>query len=352
VTTPFAIPLTDVHVTEPDVAAVLAALERGWQIDGPVTGRFEDDFAAWHGVPDAVAVANGTTALELALAGLGVGPGDEVLVPGLTFVASAAAVRQVGATPVLCDVVAAGRPLLDPADAARRVTPRTRAIVAVHFLGYPADMAALRALADEHGLLVVEDCAQGIGARMPGGALAGTVGDAGCFSLFSKKQLCAGEGGVVVTREEATLQRVRGLRDAERALSDAHAALAASRLVRLDAGLAARRANVRAYRERLAGIDGLEVPFSDDDVELATHFAFTVLVGDRDRRDAVRAALAASGIQTTWYPALTRLTAYADAPSLPRAEEAADRHLALPLSADTTPEQIGAVVEALRAALR
>jgi dTDP-4-amino-4,6-dideoxygalactose transaminase len=345
--TPFTIPLTDVHITEDDVAAVMRSLEGGWRAAGGDVERFEAAFAQWHGASDAVAVSSGTTALHLALAALGVGPGDEVLVPGFTFVASAAAVRYVGATPVLCDVAGPGHPLIDPADAAARITPRTRAIVAVHFWGYPADVSALRALCDEHGLLLVEDCAQAIGARLPGGALAGTAGDAGCFSLFSKKQLCAGEGGVVLAAEPAVTGRVRELRDEEASLSDAHAALVTSRLPRLAAAIENRRAAVRAYRERLAGLDGVELTFSDADVASASHFAFAVLLRDRAVRDAVRAGLGQRGVQTTWYPALTTLSAYAGHPPLPRAESAADRHLALPLSSATAIGQIAGVVAAL-----
>jgi dTDP-4-amino-4,6-dideoxygalactose transaminase len=358
--TPFSIPLTDVRITEDDVEAVLAALADGWPAAGAAVERLERAFSAWTGALFCVAVANGSTALELALRAAGVGPGDEVLVPGLTFVASAAAVRHAGATPVLCDVVAPGAPLLDPEDAARRVTPRTRAIVAVHLYGYAADVAALRELCDAHGLALIEDCAQAVGARLPCGAHVGTAGEAGCFSLFSKKQLCVGEGGIVVSRDGRIAERVRALRDPAGApdasgvplgLPEPHAAMALSRLARLDADLERRRAAVRRYRERLAGVPGLEPAFADDAVADASHFAFVVLVRDRGSRDALRMDLAHRGVQTTWYPALTTFSAYADHPSLPRAEASADRHLALPLASTTTPEQVDAVVDAVRAAV-
>jgi len=355
VSTPFAIPLTDVAVPEQDVRAVLAALDRGWRANGPLTRDFEEAFAAWHGRPAAAAaaVSSGTASLHLALAALGIGPGDEVLVPAMTFVATAAAVRYVGATPVLCDAVSPERPLLDAADAAARVTARTRAVLPVHFGGYPADDVALRALCAEHGLLMVEDCAQAVGARLPGGGLAGTAGAAGCFSFFSKKQLCAGEGGAVLASDPAVAARVRELRESgvPQTFSDAHAALASSRLTRLAGAIDARRAAVRAYRERLAGLAGLTLPFSGADVELSSHFAFMVILPDRAARDAARAGLHARGIQTTWYPALTMFSEYAGGPRLPRATEFAQRHLVLPLSSSTTTERVDAVVTALREVL-
>jgi dTDP-4-amino-4,6-dideoxygalactose transaminase len=282
-----------------------------------------------------------------------------VLVPGFTFVATAAAVRYCGAEPVLCDVVSASHGLLDAEDAASRITPRTRAMVAVHMFGYAADVAALRAVCDEHGIVLVEDVAQAVGARLPGGAFAGTGGEMGCFSLFSKKQLCTGEGGVVLTADAELAARLRALRDARtpdgpglpQTLAEPHAALGLNRLPRLAADIEVRRSAVRGYRERLAGLPGLELTFDDASVEAGSHFAFPVLAADAVARDVLKGALRASGIQTTNYPALTRLSAYAGTPSLPRAEAVADRHLCLPLSSHTTQQQVALVAAAVTAAV-
>jgi dTDP-4-amino-4,6-dideoxygalactose transaminase len=373
------VPLTEIAVPESDVQAVLDCLESGWLTMGPRTKAFETALADYVGTPHAVTVSSGTAALHLALLAAGIGAGDEVIVPAFTFVASAAAARYVGAEPVLCDVRSPLDFNIDPADAAQRITPRTRAIVAVHFCGYPADVSSLRALCDEHGLVLIEDCAQAIGARLDdSGRQVGTVGELGAFSFFSKKQLCVGEGGMVTSADEQLVERVRLFRshamtsstwDRHRGhdpaydvvdigfnyrLDEPRAALGLSRLERLADSILARRASVRAYRERLAGIPGIELPFDDQAVERSSHFAFPVLLADRATRDRFRDDLKAGGIQTTWYPALHTFTEYrqfAPADGLPRALEVADRHCALPLSSSTTESEIDLVVEVVREAL-
>ena len=377
--TDWRVPLTDIAVPEQDVQAVLDCLGSGWLTMGPRTNAFEQALASFVGTPHAVTVSSGTAALHLACLAAGLGPGDEVIVPAFTFVASAAAARYVGATPVLCDVCSPRDFNLDPADVARRITPRTKAVIAVHFCGYPAQAAELRALCDEHGLVLIEDCAQAIGATVDdAGRQVGTVGELGAFSFFSKKQLCVGEGGMVSCRAEEHAERVRLLRshaltsstwDRHRGhdpaydivdigfnyrIDEPRAALGLSRLERLPDSLRARRETVRAYRERLAGIDGLELCFDDQAVERSSHFAFPVLVADRERRDRFRDQLKDAGIQTTWYPALHSFTDYRDfapADGLPAASEVAARHCALPLSSSTSEEEVELVVEAVRAAL-
>src|SRR5262249_24356956 len=164
------------------------------------------------GSPFAVAVSSGTAALHLAIAAAGIGPGDEVIVPSFTFMADAAAVRYVGATPVFYDSCSPHYPNLDPADVAPRITPRRKAVIAVHLFGYPAAVETLRALCREHDVVLIEDVAQAVGARVDGGSRTGTVGELGCFSFFSKKQLCVGEGGMVTTSDEGFAARVRSLR--------------------------------------------------------------------------------------------------------------------------------------------
>jgi dTDP-4-amino-4,6-dideoxygalactose transaminase len=373
------VPLTDIAMPEQDVQAVLDCLRSGWLTMGPRTHAFEQALAGYVGSPHAVAVSSGTAALHLACLAAELGPGDEVIVPAFTFVASAAAVRYPGAEPVLCDVRGPQDFNIDPEDAARRITPRTRAIAAVHFCGYPADVAALRALCDDRGLLLIEDCAQAIGAHVDAtGRQVGTVGELGAFSFFSKKQLCVGEGGMVTTADDRLAARVRLLRshamtsstwDRHRGhdpaydvvdvgfnyrLDEPRAALGLSRLERLAQDISRRRALVRAYRERLEGVPGVELAFDEQSVERASHFAFPILLADRETRDRFREALKAAGIQTTWYPALHTFTEYrhvAPAGSLPWATEAADRHCALPLSATMDEATVDVVVEAVRAAL-
>jgi dTDP-4-amino-4,6-dideoxygalactose transaminase len=373
------VPLTDIAIPEQDVEAVLDCLRSGWLTMGPRTKAFEQALAHYVGAPHAATVSSGTAALHLACLAAGIGPGDEVIVPAFTFVASAAAPRYVGAEPVLCDVRSPQHFNIDPEDVARRITARTKAVIAVHFCGYPAELLALRELCDEHGLVLIEDCAQAIGARVDdAGRQVGTVGELGCFSFFSKKQLCVGEGGMVTAAEEALDERVRLFRshamtsstwDRHRGhdpaydvvdigfnfrLDEPRAALGLSRLERLGEGIDARRATVRAYRERLADVVGIELAFDERAVARASHFAFPVLLRDRDTRDRFRDDLKANGIQTTWYPALHSFTGYrryAPADGLPRAAEAADRHCALPLSASMDETAVDTVVEVVRDAL-
>jgi dTDP-4-amino-4,6-dideoxygalactose transaminase len=373
------VPLTDIAVPEEDVRAVLDCLESGWLTMGPRTNAFETALSEYVGTPHAVTVSSGTAALHLSCLAAGIGPGDEVIVPAFTFVASAAAVRYAGGTPVLCDVSSPSRFNLDPADVARRITSRTRAVIAVHFCGYPAQAADLRALCDEHGLVLIEDCAQAIGAVLDGeGTRAGTVGDLGAFSFFSKKQLCVGEGGMVTCSADDLAERVRLLRshaltsstwDRHRGhdpaydiidigfnyrLDEPRAALGLSRLERLPENLDARRETVRAYRERLADVPGLELCFDEQAVQRGSHFAFPVLLADRERRDRFRGQLKDAGIQTTWYPALHTFTDYrsfAPQDGLPGASEAADRHCALPLSASMSLDELELVVDVVRTAL-
>jgi dTDP-4-amino-4,6-dideoxygalactose transaminase len=376
----WAVPLTDVHMEEEDLAAVADCLRSGWLTMGPRSQAFEAAVGEWTGARHAVAVSSGTAALHLACAALGLGPGDQVIVPAFTFLATANAPRYVGATPVLADVVSAEAPGLDPADVERRITDRTRAVIAVHMCGYAADIPALRELCAARGVHLVEDAAQALGARVsPEGEPAGTAGTIGCLSFFSKKQLCLGEGGMVLTADEELARRVRLLRshamtsgtwDRHRGHEDSYdvvdigfnfrldeprAALGLSRLPRVAAAIDHRRAIVRAYRERLAGVEGVTLMWDDDAVEAGSHFAFPILFESGEIRAHARAVLTDRGIQTTRYPvlhALTEYAPYAAAGSLPHAEAAADRHLALPFSSHTTLEQVELVVDAVRAALR
>jgi dTDP-4-amino-4,6-dideoxygalactose transaminase len=377
------VPLTDIVVSEEDVQAALEPLRAGWLTMGPRTKRFEEALADYVDTPHAVTVSSGTAALHMACQAAGLGPGDEVIVPALTFMASASAARFVGAEPVLCDIV--GRDdegwhdfNIDVQDVARRITPRTKAVMAVHFCGYSADLLALRELCDAHGLVLIEDCAEAIGARVEDGSprQVGTVGELGAFSFFSKNQLCIGEGGMVSTAREDLAERVRLLRshaltsgtwDRHRGhdpvydivdigfnfrLDEPRAALGLSRLGRLDEDIAARRAVVRAYRERLADIPGLELAWDAQAVERATHFAFPVLLPDRAARDRFREQLKDAGVQTTWYPALHTFTEYRrSSTGLERAGETAERHCMLPLAGTMGTEQVDIVVEAVERSL-
>jgi dTDP-4-amino-4,6-dideoxygalactose transaminase len=334
------VPLTTLTVTEADVEAVLDCLRGGWLTMGPRTKMFEDAFAGWSGSPHAVSVSSGTAALHLALAALRLEPGSEVIVPSMTFVATAAAARYVSATPVLCDVVSPTYPLIDVDDVERRITPRTSAVVAVHMFGYAVEMAPLRALCDRHGLALVEDVAQGIGATDSNGARVGSLGDIATFSFFSKKQLSIGEGGMVTADNDELAERVRLLRSHAMTSGtwDRHQGHAASYDV-VDVGFNFRLDEIRSA-----------IPFSDGDVQHASHFAFPLLLADRSHRDAFRDRLRDQGVQTTWYPSLSELSDYRPAQPMIQAEEMASRHCALPLSASLSRTDREIVIEAVRSA--
>jgi dTDP-4-amino-4,6-dideoxygalactose transaminase len=373
------VPLTHLEIPENDVEAVLECLRSGWLTMGPRTAEFEERFAEYVDVPFAIAVSSGTAALHLSCIAAGLGPGDEVIVPAMAFVSTPNAVRYTGATPVFCDVCGPHDMNLDLVDLERRITPRTKAVICVNFLGYAAPVVELRRLCEERGLVLISDAAEALGGQVDDtGRSLGTVAHLGAFSLSSKTQLPVGEGGMVVTADEEFAAAVRSLRshamtsvtwDRHRGHSDTYdivgvgynyrldeprAALGLSRLPRLDAEIEVRRERAREYRRRLAGVDGIELVWDDEAVERAAHYAFPVLLPDQPLRDAFRLRMREMGVQTSAYPALHRLieyaTEYGDL-SLPEAEAASDRHCVLPISAGLTEEEQEIVVEsALRAA--
>jgi dTDP-4-amino-4,6-dideoxygalactose transaminase len=375
VTATWEVPLTEIHMSDEDVAAVMDVYASGWLTMGPRTKEFEAALAGFSGVPRAVAVSSGTAALHLACRAAGVGPGDEVIVPALTFLATAHAPRYCGATVVLADATSEHDPNVSVADVERRITPRTRAVIAVDLFGTSADTAALRALCDRHGLVLIEDMAQAIGARRRDGAPAGSAADLACLSFFSKKQLPLGEGGAVLTASDERAATVASLRshamtsgtwDRHRGHSESYdvvdighnyrldeprAALGISRLRRLADDLAARRHAVERYRARLAGVDGIALVGDDVDVACSSHFAFPVRTATTDLRIALRSELPVRGIQTTRYPVLPALTEYAGHAdgSHPSATTFADRHVCLPLWGGIGDDAVDRVCDAIAA---
>jgi dTDP-4-amino-4,6-dideoxygalactose transaminase len=205
------VPLADLDYDANEFQAALDVLHSKWLTMGAVTQAFEAEFAAHHHVKHAIAVSNATQALHLACLALGIGPGDEVIVPSLTFVATSNAVLYTGAEPRFADITSLEDPTLDPADVEAKITPRTKAIICMHYAGYPCYMHDLKMLAQQKGLALIEDSAHAPGAWLSGIAM-GTWGDVGCFSFFSNKNLSTGEGGMVVTDRDEIATKVRQMR--------------------------------------------------------------------------------------------------------------------------------------------
>jgi dTDP-4-amino-4,6-dideoxygalactose transaminase len=364
---PWQVPLADVAVSEADIATVADVYRSGWLSMGPRTEEFEQALARYTGAGHALGVANGTAALHLICLAAGLGPGDEVVVPSLTFVASVNAIAYTGATPVFADIAALDRPWPGVAAVEAAITDRTRAIMTMSYGGHPGEIAELRELARARGLTLLEDAAHGIGMRHDGRHL-GTFGAAGAFSFFSNKNLAIGEGGAVVTDDDELAERMRLLRshgmttltwDRHRGhaagydvvalgfnyrIDEPRAALATARLARLDAETARRRELDARYRERL--------PSAVAPTAAPAHHIFTAVVEEGVDRDAVRAALRERGIQTSLhYPPAHRFAIYAGGPELPLSDAYAARAITLPLFATMTDAQQDLVVEALAQAL-
>ena len=367
---PWRITLADVVLDERERATVDEVLQSGWLSMGPRTEAFEAAFA--ERIPGhAVAVTNGTAALHLAAEALGIGPGDEVICPTLTFVASAAAMVQAGATVRLADSTSLDDFSLDPGEIDRLVTPQTKAVVVVHYGGAPADMAAIRAAANKHGLLVIEDAAHALGSTLDG-VPCGSLGDAGCFSFFPNKNLTTGEGGMTVFRDEHAAQRARLLRSHGMTaltwdrhhghatgydvvefgfnyrIDEPRAALGLVQLTRLDELNAVRAELVSRYRENLAGTPFM-VPSQGDRGTSAHHLVVTLAPSPEDRERA-RERLREQRIQTSvHYPPIHLFSRYRSAEErLARAEEIADRVVTLPLHPKMTEADVDEICAALR----
>ncbi len=372
------LPLADVQLSEPVIEASMDALRSNWLTMGPRTQRLEQDFAERQGRAHGVAVSSGTAGLHLAMLAAGVGPGDEVVVPAVGFVADAHAAHWCGGRTVFADIESAERPLLDVGAVEALINDRTRAVLVVHMFGYACGMDKLRILCADRGIELIEDCCEAAGSTFADGSPIGTASLAGCFSFFAKTQLPVGEGGIVVTDDAVAAERMRSLRshamtsvtwDRHRGhaetydvtdlgfnyrLDEPRAAMAEAHLAALEEKVARLRTTVSRYRERLAGIDGVETPFTDEGASRSGHFAFPVVFADGETRDRVRMGLTERRIQTTFYPAITDLSLYAEQGveyPCPRAEDFASRHLSMPLSSSMSSEDVDLACDELSAVL-
>ncbi len=350
------------YVGPEEKAAVMEVLDSGVLAQGPRTAAFEKAFAAAIGTKHAVATSSGTTALHLALLAHGVGPGDEVVTSPFTFIASANSVLFTGAKVVFADI----DPVtfnVDPAAVEAAITPRTKAILPVHLYGQPADMDPLVALAKKHGLALVEDAAQAIGAAYKG-KRAGSFGT-GAFSLYATKNVMSAEGGMVTTDDDAIAELCRTLRQHGMRrryhhdllgfnfrMTDLHAAIGLAQLARLDAFSAARQKNARALTE---GLHRVKTPVVAPDRTHVFHQYTVRLEGGAEARDRAVERLNERGVGCgVFYPVPAHKQAHLrerghGAEHLPHAEAAAREVFSLPVHPGLTPEDLAYIVQEVEA---
>lgn len=362
------IPLAKPVLGEAEERAVIEVLRSGQLSLGPKLGEFERLFAERVGAPHASAVSSGTAGLHLALRAVGVGTGDEVITSPFSFVASANAIIYCGATPVFADIDP--RTLnLDPSAAEAAITPRTKAILPVHIFGYPADTPAFERIAQKHGLALVEDACEALGARHADGPAVGGRGNPAVFGFYANKQMTTGEGGMVTLSDAAVKERIDSERNQGRApdlgwldhdrlgfnyrLSEFACALGIAQLERLQEMLAARARVAALYREALAGVEGLALPNEDEDGNKRGWFVFVVQLPTGADRDGVVRALGAMGVQSKPYlPAIHLMSFYRERfghgeGEFPVCEGVSRASVALPFFPELTEPQIARVAQSL-----
>ncbi len=327
-------------------------LDSQWIAKGPFIGRFEEKFAEYVGCGGATTVCNGTVALHLALLALGIGPGDEVLVPTLTYIASVNAIAYVGATPVLVDSTPSTWQM-DPEDARRKITPRTKALMAVHLFGQPCEMDQLVRICQEARLWLVEDCAEAFGAQY-GNRSVGTFGDLATYSFFGNKTITTGEGGMVTSSNPALLQRAIYLKGQAVSptreywhdeigfnfrMNNIVAAIGLAQLEAADEILRRKRHVSEWYQE---GLKGLPLEFHEE-AEGTTHsfWMCSALAADESTRDALRAHLREDGIETrpVFHPAHSMPVFRSELP-FPVADSLGRRGFSLPSYPDLTKDLV------------
>lgn len=352
---------------ESDIEAVVEVLRSGRLALGPRAEEFERLVCEYIGVEHAVAVSSGTAALHLMVQALGIGPGDEVLVPSFTFAASVNVIFYVGATPVFMDIDPETY-CLDPQDLERKITPRTKAVLVVDAFGHPAEWDAILEIAGRHGLRVIDDSCEALGAEYKGKKV-GQFGDAAAFAFYPNKQITTGEGGIIITGNEEIARLCRSMRNQGRGemgawlqherlgfnyrMDEMSAALGVSQLKRIETFLAKREQVARWYGERLAGLDWVRPPVVKPYVRMSW-FVYVVTLAEGIERDAVMRSLEEQGIPTRGYFSPIHLQPYirerfgTREGELPVTESVARRTIALPFHNNLRLDEIEYVVEALR----
>lgn len=369
------IPLSIPDIGDEEIDAVARVIRRRWLTMGEETESFEREFSEIIDVDYAVAVSNCTVALHLALLALGLKTGDEVIVPSLSFAATANAVLYCGAVPVFADICGEHNLNIDPEDVVSKVTSKTRGVIPVHHSGYAADMDGLRSICSSENLFLLEDAAQAAGASGLSGRC-GAMGDAGCFSLYSTKNITTGEGGVVTTNDEKIAEKVRSLRShamtasvADRdsgkkfgydvvdlgfnyRMDEMRAAIGRVQLGKLYSGNKRRRELTSRYHRLLGAETSFKLPFSEEYGEASCHLLPVLLPHGMDRI-ATAEYMRSKGIQTSvHYRPIHLLSYYRNSLGtcegmLPRTEDISARELSLPLYSTMSDSQVDLVCETL-----
>lgn len=374
------IPLSDIDIGEEEEQAVLGVLHSKWLTMGSKTQELEKAFAQFLDVKHAIAVTNGTAALHLACLAMGLGPGDEVIVPSLTFVATANAIRYTGATPIFAEIRNQEDLNIDPNSINDLISNRTRAIIVVHYGGYACDMPTIVKIAEKHNLVVIEDAAHAIGSELYGRNL-GTWGRIGCFSFFSNKNLTTGEGGLLVTDHNETAEKLRLLRshgmtsltwDRHKGhawsydvvdlgynfrIDEIRASLGLVQLSKLERNNDRRRQLTQLYRDLLQDqTPTVIIPFKNNPGLSAAHIMPIILPPETKRLEFME-HMKSQGIQTSiHYPPIHKFSSYEDGNNLykitlPITEDVAHRELTLPLYPTLTEDEVNQVVESIQEAM-
>ena len=373
----YSIPLFKLNFDEKEIDAVSKTIRSQWISTGPKCEELEKLFQDMLNVKYAVSLTNCTAALHLACILCDIKEGDEVLCPSLTFAASVNCIRYVGATPVFCDVVGPDHLNIDPIEIEKNITKNTKAIIVVHMAGFPAKMDEIVTIANKYNLKVIEDACHGPLSEYKGKKL-GTIGDIGCFSFFSNKNISTGEGGMLVTNNEEMAKKARLLRSHgmttmsyQRAtghatsydilelgynyrMDDIRASIGVVQMKKLSDDLK-KRINVRKrYIEQLSKVKGIAVPFADN-TEFVSNYILPIVLKNStsEKRDRIRENLHAAGIQTSvHYPAVHKFSIYSQyKATLPKTEYITDNEITLPMYGSLTNDEIDFIVETLNKAL-
>lgn len=367
----YKIPLFNLNFDGKEAQAAADTINSGWISTGPKCEELERMFVDMFHVNYAVSISNCTDALHLCCLVCGVGPGDEVICPSLTFAASANCIRYAGATPVFCDIVGPEHINIDPKEIEKKITDKTKAILVVHMAGFPCRMDEIMTIAKKHNLKVIEDACHGPLSEYKGKKL-GTIGDCAAFSFFSNKNISTGEGGMFISNNKEMADKARLLRSHgmttmsyQRAgghattydiielgynfrLDDIHAAIAIEQLKKLPKDLEQRISVRKRYIELLSEVDNIVVPFADN-TEFTSNYIMPIVVtkGAVEDRDAIRNKIHEAGVQTSvHYPAIHRFSIYKDYGAvLPQTEYVTDHEITLPMYAALTMEDVEYIVK-------